>query len=161
MYVYKGLSWQKLPAILTDTVFTSSALLLMVGLANLFGWILTISENPLVVILILNLILLFVGTFMETIAALIILFPALLGVATGVGMDPVHFAVMAVLNLMIGLTTPPVGVCLFVVSGIGKLPMLTVARAIVPFLICNIAVLLLVAYVPAISLWLPTLLLGE
>ncbi|MDN3523192.1 TRAP transporter large permease [Halomonas ramblicola] len=175
MYVYKGLSWRKLPAILTDTVFTSAALLLMVGLANLFGWILTseqipqmiaaliltISENPLVVILILNLILLFVGAFMETIAALIILFPALLGVATGVGMDPVHFAVMAVLNLMIGLTTPPVGVCLFVVAGIGKLPMLTVARAIVPFLICNLAVLLLVSYVPAISLWLPTLLLGE
>lgn len=175
MYVYKGLTWRKLPAILTDTVFTSAALLLMVGLANLFGWILTseqipqmiagliltISENPLVVILILNLILLFVGTFMETIAALIILFPALLGVATGVGMDPVHFAVMAVLNLMIGLTTPPVGVCLFVVSGIGKLPMLTVARAILPFLLCNLLVLLLVAYVPSISMWLPDLILGQ
>ncbi|SEK71199.1 TRAP transporter large permease [Halomonas daqiaonensis] len=175
MYVYKGLTWRKLPAILTDTVFTSSALLLMVGLANLFGWILTseqipqmvastilaISENPIIVILILNLILLFVGAFMETIAALIILFPALLGVATGVGMDPVHFAVMAVLNLMIGLTTPPVGVCLFVVAGIGKLPMLTVARAIVPFLACNLAVLMLVSYVPTISLWLPNLLMGE
>ncbi|MCE8013190.1 TRAP transporter large permease [Halomonas daqingensis] len=174
MYVYKGLTWRKLPAILTDTVLTSSALLLLVGLANLFGWILTsqqipqtiaalimaISDNPIVVILILNLILLFVGAFMETIAALIILFPALLGVATGIGMDPVHFAVMAVLNLMIGLTTPPVGVCLFVVSGIGKLQMLTVARAILPFLVCNILVLLLVAYVPAISLWLPDLLMG-
>ncbi|MBA2780049.1 TRAP transporter large permease [Billgrantia kenyensis] len=174
MYVYKGLTWRKLPAILTDTVLTSSALLLLVGLANLFGWILTsqqipqtiaalimaISDNPIVVILILNLILLFVGAFMETIAALIILFPALLGVATGIGMDPVHFAVMAVLNLMIGLTTPPVGVCLFVVSGIGKLQMLTVARAILPFLACNILVLLLVAYAPAISLWLPDLLMG-
>jgi len=175
MFVYKGLSWRKLPGILSDTVLTSSALLLLVGLANLFGWILTseqvpqmiaglilaISENPIIVILILNLILLFVGAFMETIAALIILFPALLGVAVGVGMDPVHFAVMAVLNLMIGLTTPPVGVCLFVVSGIGKLPMLTVARAIVPFLLCNLAVLLLVSYVPAVSLWLPTVLMGE
>ncbi|WP_148252020.1 TRAP transporter large permease [Aidingimonas lacisalsi] len=175
MYVYKGLSWRKLPSILFDTVLTSSALLLLVGLANLFGWImttqqvpqmladviLTISDNPIVVILILNLILLFVGTFMETIAALIILFPALMGVATGVGMDPVHFAVMAVLNLMIGLTTPPVGVCLFVVAGIGNLPMLKVARAIVPFLICNLAVLLLVSYVPTLSLWLPNLILGE
>ncbi|GHC38304.1 TRAP transporter large permease [Aidingimonas halophila] len=175
MYVYKGLSWRKLPSILLDTVLTSSALLLLVGLANLFGWImttqqvpqmladliLTVSDNPIVVILILNLILLFVGTFMETIAALIILFPALMGVATGVGMDPVHFAVMAVLNLMIGLTTPPVGVCLFVVSGIGNLPMLKVAHAIVPFLICNLAVLLLVSYVPAFSLWLPNLILGE
>nr|WP_290695493.1 TRAP transporter large permease [Halomonas sp. UBA3074] len=175
MYVYKGLTWKKLPAILSDTVLTSSALLLMVGLANLFGWILTseqipqmiaalilsISDNPLIVLLILNLILLFIGAFMETIAALIILFPALVGVATGVGVDPVHFAVIAVLNLMIGLTTPPVGVCLFVVAGIGKLPMLTVARAIVPFLLCNLAVLLLVTYVPAISLWLPNLLMGE
>lgn len=175
MYVYKGLTWKKLPAILSDTVLTSSALLLMVGLANLFGWILTseqipqmiaslilsISDNPLIVLLILNLILLFVGAFMETIAALIILFPALVGVATGVGVDPVHFAVIAVLNLMIGLTTPPVGVCLFVVAGIGKLPMLTVARAIVPFLLCNLAVLMLVTYVPAISLWLPNLLMGE
>ncbi|MBZ5486534.1 TRAP transporter large permease [Halomonas aquamarina] len=175
MYVYKGLTWRKLPGILVDTVLTSSALLLMVGLANLFGWILTseqipqmiatlilsISENPLIVLLILNLILLFVGAFMETIAALIILFPALVGVATGVGVDPVHFAVIAVLNLMIGLTTPPVGVCLFVVAGIGKLPMLTVARAIVPFLLCNLAVLMLVTYVPAISLWLPNLLMGS
>ncbi|UUD62742.1 TRAP transporter large permease [Pseudomonas seleniipraecipitans] len=175
MYVYKGLTWRKLPAILTDTVLTSSALLLLIGLANLFGWILTsqqipqmvaagilsISDNPLVVILILNLILLFVGAFMETIAALIILFPALLGVATGVGMDPVHFAVMAVLNLMIGLTTPPVGVCLFVVAGIGNLQMLSVARAIVPFLVCNLIVLMLVAYIPAFSLWLPNLLMGK
>ncbi|WP_249976459.1 TRAP transporter large permease [Vreelandella olivaria] len=175
MYVYKGLSWRKLPGILVDTVLTSSALLLMVGLANLFGWILTseqipqmiaslilsISENPLIVLLILNLILLFVGAFMETIAALIILFPALVGVATGVGVDPVHFAVIAVLNLMIGLTTPPVGVCLFVVAGIGKLPMLAVAKAIVPFLLCNLLVLLLVTYIPALTLWLPNLLMGE
>lgn len=175
MFVYKGLSWRKLPGILVDTVLTSSALLLMVGLANLFGWILTseqipqmiaamilsISENPLIVLLILNLILLFVGAFMETIAALIILFPALVGVATGVGVDPVHFAVIAVLNLMIGLTTPPVGVCLFVVAGIGKLPMLTVARAIVPFILCNLVVLFLVTYVPALSLWLPNLLMGS
>lgn len=175
IYVYKGLTWRKLPAILTDTVLTSSALLLLIGLANLFGWILTsqqipqmvaagilsVSDNPIIVILILNLILLFVGAFMETIAALIILFPALLGVATGVGMDPVHFAVMAVLNLMIGLTTPPVGVCLFVVAGIGNLRMLSVARAIMPFLICNLIVLMMVAFIPAFSLWLPNLLMGS
>ncbi|WP_280563603.1 MULTISPECIES: TRAP transporter large permease [unclassified Chromohalobacter] len=175
MFVYKGITWRNLPQIIVDTVLTSGSLMLLVGLANLFGWILTsqqipqmiadqilgFSANPIVVILILNLILLVVGTFMETIAALIILFPALLGVATGVGMDPVHFALMAVLNLMIGLTTPPLGVCLFVVSGIGKLPMLRVARAIVPFLICNLVVLLLVSYVPALSLWLPNLLMGD
>ncbi|GAB3680256.1 TRAP transporter large permease [Salinisphaera aquimarina] len=174
MFVYKGLTLRKLPALLVDTVLTSGSLLLLVGLANLFGWILTseqipqmiaggilnISDTPWVVILILNLILLVVGTFMETIAALIILFPALLAVATGVGMDPVHFGIMAVLNLMIGLSTPPVGVCLFVVAGIGNLQVSQVARAIVPFLICNILVLGLVSYVPAISLWLPNWLMG-
>ncbi|ALM53553.1 TRAP transporter large permease [Halomonas huangheensis] len=174
-FVYKGINWSNLRGILSDTVLTSASLMLLVGLANLFGWILTsqqipqlladailgFSDNPIVVILILNLILLFVGAFMETIAALIILFPALLGVATGIGMDPIHFGVMAVLNLMIGLTTPPVGVCLFVVSSIGKLPMLQVARAIIPFLICNLVVLMLVSFVPAISLWLPNLLMGE
>lgn len=175
LFVYKGLNWRNLGEIVVDTVLTSGSLMLLVGLANLFGWILTsqqipqmiadqilgISENPAVVILILNLILLVVGTFMETIAALIILFPALMGVATGVGMDPIHFGLMAVLNLMIGLTTPPLGVCLFIVSGIGKLPMLRVARAIVPFLICNLVVLLLVSYIPALSLWLPNLLMGD
>ncbi|GHA83366.1 TRAP transporter large permease [Modicisalibacter luteus] len=175
MFVYKGLTWRNLPKLFVDTVLTSGSLMLLVGLANLFGWILTsqqipqmladgilaISDNPIVVILILNLILLVVGSFMETIAALIILFPALLGVATGVGMDPIHFALMAVLNLMIGLTTPPVGVCLFIVSGIGKLPMLSVAKAIVPFLICNLVVLMLVSYIPALSMWLPNLLMGE
>ncbi|WP_445620949.1 TRAP transporter large permease [Kushneria sp. Sum13] len=174
MFVYKGLNWRNLPGLFVDAALTSAALMMLVGLANLFGWILTseripqmiadgilgISDNPLMVILILNLILLFVGTFMETIAALIILFPALLGVATGVGVDPVHFGIMAVLNLMIGLTTPPVGICLFVVSGIGEIRMSEVARAIVPFLLCNLAVLVLVMYIPAISLWLPNLVMG-
>ncbi|SDM06288.1 TRAP transporter, DctM subunit [Modicisalibacter muralis] len=175
MFIYKGLTWRQLPAIFADTALTTAALMLLVGMANLFGWILTtqqipaiiaetilgISDNPIVVILIINLLLLFVGMFMETIAALIILFPTLLGVATGIGMDPIHFAVMMVLNLMVGLSTPPVGVCLFVASSIGNLPMLKVARAIVPFLVCNLIVLLLVAYIPAISLWLPNLIMGQ
>src|SRR5699024_6471027 len=141
-------------------------LMLLVGMANLFGWILTtqnipeviantilgITDNYFIVILVLNILLLFVGMFMETIAALIILYPTLLVVSTSLVMESVHFAVMMVVNLMIGLSTPPVGVCLFVVSEIGELPMLRVARDIVPFLVCNIAVLMLVAYVPFISL---------
>lgn len=173
--VYKGITWRNLREVLSETVLTSASLMLLVGFANLFGWILTseqipqmiatlilgISDNPLVVILIINLLLLLIGAFMETIAALLILFPALLGVATGVGIEPIHFAIIMVLNLMIGLSTPPVGVCLFVVAGIGKLPMLTVARALMPFLFCNLIVLLLVSYIPALSLWLPSLLMGE
>ena len=172
MFVYKGITWQNLPKILMDTALSSSSLLILVGMANLFGWILTseqipqmladaifdITTNPISVILILNLVLLVVGGFMETIAALIILFPTLLKVAEGIGMDPIHFGIMAVLNLMIGLTTPPVGVCLFVAAGIGKLSMSSVVKAIWPFLLCNLVVLLLVSYVPAISLWLPSFL---
>lgn len=175
IYVYKGMRWRDLPAIFADTAVTTAALMLLVGMASLFAWILTtqqvpdivasfilsVTDNPIWVILLMNVLLLFVGMFMETIAALIILFPTLLDVATSIGMDPVHFAVMMVLNLMIGLSTPPVGVCLFVVSEIGKVPMLKVAREIVPFLVCNIIVLLLVSYVPIISLWLPNLLMGN
>jgi TRAP-type C4-dicarboxylate transport system permease large subunit len=104
-----------------------------------------------------NVLLLIVGTFMETIAALIILFPPLLAVATAVGIDPIHFAIIVVLNLMIGLTTPPVGVCLFVAANIAKVSLGSISRAIIPFLICNIIVLMMVSFIPGISLWLPNL----
>lgn len=170
-FIYGTLSLKKIPAILLDTAIGTTALMTLVGMANVFAWILasenipqmlangilSITENPILVILFINLLLLFVGSFMETIAALIILFPALLKVAEGVGMDPVHFGVMAVLNLMIGLTTPPVGVCLFVASEIAETPLKKVIKALWPYLICNIVVLLLVSYVPQLSLWLPGL----
>lgn len=171
LYIYRGLKWKDIPNILVASAVTSASLLLLVGLANVFGWILTseripqmiadailnISENKLVVLLIINLLLLLVGSFMETIAALIILFPTLLGVATLVGVNPVHFGIIAVLNLMIGLSTPPVGVCLFVASSIASISMEKVAKAILPFLLCNIIVLMLVTYIPQISLWLPSM----
>lgn len=170
-FIYKTLSFKKLPAILLDTAIGTTALMTLVGMANVFAWILasenipqmlangilSITDNPILVILFINLLLLFVGSFMETIAALIILFPALLKVAEGVGMDPVHFGVMAVLNLMIGLTTPPVGVCLFVASEIAETPLKKVIKALWPYLLCNIIILLLVSYVPQLSLWLPGL----
>ncbi|MCH2204850.1 MAG: TRAP transporter large permease [Lentisphaerales bacterium] len=170
-FIYKTLNFKKLPAILLDTVLGTAALMTLVGMANVFAWILasenipqmlangilSITDNPILVILFINILLLFVGSFMETIAALIILFPALLKVAEGVGMDPVHFGVMAVLNLMIGLTTPPVGVCLFVASEIAETPLKNVIKALFPYLICNLTVLLLVSYIPQLSLWLPAL----
>ena len=146
---------------------------MLVGFANVFGWILVseripqmiasavlaITENKFLVILLINLLLLFVGMFMETIAALIILFVPLLALAEGVGVEPLHFATFAVLNLMIGLTTPPVGVCLFVCANIAQLPLSAVIRAITPYLATNIIVLMLVSYVPQIATWLPRLLL--
>lgn len=171
LFIYKGFRLADLPRILVESAIGSGALVLLVGLANVFGWILTseqipqtiasamlsVTTNKYLIILLINILLLIVGTFMETIAALIILFPPLLAVAVKVGIDPIHFAIFAVLNLMIGLTTPPVGVCLFVAANIAKIDMVKISRAIVPFLICNILVLFLVSYVPAISLWLPSL----
>ncbi|MEM9325555.1 MAG: TRAP transporter large permease [Bacteroidota bacterium] len=169
--VYRSLRWRQLLDVLKNTVSTTSSLMLLVGFANLFGWILIIEEvpqalagglmevtsNKWLLLILINLVLLIVGTFMETLAALLILFPILLQVATSVGVDPIQFAVLAVLNLIIGLNTPPVGVCLFVVSSIGKVPVDRVARAGLPFLLVSLVVLLMVTFVPFISLWLPGL----
>ncbi|SMF52003.1 TRAP transporter, DctM subunit [Tistlia consotensis] len=175
VFIYRGLKLRDVPKVMIDSAISSAGILVLVGFANVFGWILAseqipqmlahsvlaITDNKYLVILIINLLLLFVGMFMETIAALIILFGPLLAVAQSVGIDPVHFATFAVLNLMIGLTTPPVGVCLFVCANIAKVPLGQVVRALVPFLLVNLFVLLLVSYVPALSLWLPNLVFGK
>ncbi|PGH58398.1 C4-dicarboxylate ABC transporter permease [Azospirillum palustre] len=172
LFVYKGFKLRQLPAILLESAIGAGGLILLVGLANVFGWILTseqipqaiaasmlaLTTNKYLIILLINILLLIVGTFMETIAALIILFPPLLAVATQVGIDPIHFATFAVLNLMIGLTTPPVGVCLFVAANIAKISLGAITKAIWPFLLCNILILFMVSYIPALSLWLPSLL---
>jgi len=169
VFFYRELPVKAIPKIVVDSAVSSAAILILVGFANVFGWILvseripqmiastvlSITENKFLVILLINLLLLFVGMFMETIAALIILFVPLLTLAQGVGVDPIHFATFAVLNLMIGLTTPPVGVCLFVCANIANIPLSSVIRAIMPYLFTNIIVLLLVSYVPQIATWLP------
>lgn len=172
LFVYKELKVSALPKIILDTMKTSSAIMMLVGFAATFGWILaseqipqlvadfilSISSDKIVVLILINILLLFVGMFMETIAALIILFPVLLPVAMKIGMDPVHFGVMAVLNLMIGLTTPPVGVCLFAGASIGKISIAKATKAILPFLAVSLFVLALVTFVPQITLFLPNLL---
>ena len=117
-----------------------------------------ITDNRYIMLLLINILLLMVGTFMETIAALVILFPTLLSVVTTLGVNEIHFGIIVVLNLVIGLTTPPVGVCLFIACDIAQTKMTDITKAIVPFLICNIIVLFIITYVPAISLWLPGLL---
>ncbi|SIS77572.1 TRAP transporter large permease [Paracoccus saliphilus] len=170
-FIYRELPLVRVPGILIDSAISSAGILALVGTANVFGWILvseqipqmiangvlSVTDNRFLVILLINVVLLIVGMFMETIAALIILFVPLMTLAQAVGVDPLHFAVFAVLNLMIGLTTPPVGVCMFVCANIARLPLAPVIRALVPYLITNILVLLLVSYIPAISTWLPSL----
>jgi tripartite ATP-independent transporter DctM subunit len=174
-FVYRGFRIADVPRLVIDSTIGSAAILVLVGFANVFGWILAseeipqkiaaavlaITTNKYLVILLINILLLCVGMFMETIAALIILFAPLLAVAQSVGVDPVHFATFAVLNLMIGLSTPPVGVCMFVCANIARVPLSAVIRELMPFLLMNGIVLLLVSYVPAFSLWLPNLIFGK
>jgi tripartite ATP-independent transporter DctM subunit len=171
IFVYKELPIKKIPEIMLSTMTSTAAIMLLVGFANLFGWILVseripqmvadtilgISSNPVVVILLIIALMLFVGTFMETIAGLVILFPVLLPVATQIGMDPIQFGVMMVLAMVIGLVTPPVGVCLFVASQIGRVTMGKVTMELLPFLAVMLIVLMLVAFVPSITLYLPSL----
>jgi len=173
LFVYRELPVARIPKIIIDSAISSAGILVLVGTANVFGWILvaeripqmladtvlSITDNKFLVILLINILLLFVGMFMETIAALIILFVPLQALAMAVGIDPIHFACFAVLNLMIGLTTPPVGVCLFVASNIARLPLSPVIRAIVPYLLTNLAVLLMVSYWAPLATWLPNLLM--
>ncbi|NYT37386.1 TRAP transporter large permease [Allopusillimonas soli] len=172
-FVYGDLDFRKVPKLVIDSAIASAAILMLVGFANVFGWILVseripqtiahavlgVTHNKYAIILMVNILLLIVGMFMETIAALIILFVPLLTLAQSVGIDPLHFATFAVLNLMIGLTTPPVGVCLFVCANIARLPLSPIVRAIFPYIITNIIVLFLVSYIPPLATWLPTTLM--
>jgi tripartite ATP-independent transporter DctM subunit len=171
LFVYKELKISMLPKIFAESAGSAASILILVGFANVFAWILAseqipqiiangileISTNKLIVLLLINILLLFVGMFMETISALVILFPVLLVVTRQLGINDIQFAIMAVLNLIIGLVTPPVGVCLFIASNIGKISLSKISRAIAPFLLANLLVLLLVTYVPAITLWLPSI----
>ncbi len=172
MLIYKELTWGEVFSHLRSSLRSASAVLILVGLANVFAWILTaeqipqtiaaailgVSDNKFIVILIINLILIFVGMFMESTAAVVIMFPVLLPVAIQIGMNPVQFGVMAVLNLMIGLTTPPVGICLYVAAQIGKVPVARAIKADLPFIAASLISLALVAYVPFLTTWLPGIL---
>jgi tripartite ATP-independent transporter DctM subunit len=171
IFVYRGLHAGNLPRIFINAAITTTGIMVLVGFANCFAYImmservprmitdlfLSMTENKYLIILLINILLLFVGTFMETIAALLTLFPTLLMVATSVGIDPIHFGVMAVLNLVIGLTTPPVGVCMFVAASIGRISLSEFTRANLPYLLLNVGILMLVSYLPFLTLWLPGL----
>lgn len=172
LFIYKELKWKDLPKIFVESAVQTASIMLLVAFANVFAWILSseqipqmiadfmlgITENKYLILLLVNLLLLFVGMFMETIAALIILFPVLLKVATSVGVDPIHFAIICVLNLVLGLLTPPVGVCLYITSSIGRISLAQISKAVMPFLIVNLIILALVTYVPPLTLFLPSLL---
>ena len=174
LFVYRTLTVRRFLKVSLDTIETTSVVLFIVAAASIFAWILTsnrvpehfaalilsVSDNPIVILLLINAILLVVGCFMETVAAITILVPVLLPIAVSVGVDPVHFGVILVLNLMIGMITPPVGLCLFIVSAIGKTPLEKVAVAILPMIGISLIILALVAFVPSLTLTLPGLFPG-
>lgn len=172
VFVYKEIKITDVPRIVWENIRACASIIVLIGLANVFAYILTaeripqmvansilsITDNRIVVILLVNVVLLFVGMFMESLAAILITFPVLLPVATAVGMDPVHFALMAILNLMLGLTTPPVGMCVCTGAQIGKISAFKAFRATIPFLATSLFVLMLVSFVPQLTLWIPSIL---
>jgi tripartite ATP-independent transporter DctM subunit len=174
LLVYREIAWRDLPRIFLETVETNAVVLMLVMTASLMGWVLARAQvpqqlgawilgttrDPLVILLMINVFLLIVGCFMEALAAMIILVPVFLPVIQNVGIDPVHFGLVMVLNLMIGTLTPPVGIVLFVVARVAKLPFEVVTRATAPFLVPLIAVLVLITVFPELVLWLPRLVLG-
>lgn len=169
LVVYRTLTWRHLVRVAMDTIETSAAILMIVAAAAVFAWILTsnqvatilgdallgLTTNKHLLLLIMMLIVLVIGLFMETIAAITILVPVLIPIAATAGIDPVHLGILLILNLMLGLLTPPVGMVLFVLSEVSGVKFERCVKATVPFLIPLIAVLLLITFVPEIALWLP------
>jgi len=171
MYFYKEVSLQELPDIILGAVGTTAIVLLLIGTSMSMSWImayenipqditsflLSISDNKYVILLIINLTLLFVGIFMDITPAVLIFTPIFLPVVTALGMDPVHFGIVMVLNLTIGICTPPVGSVLFVGVGVAGTSIQKVIRPLMPLFIAMLLALLLVTYVPMLSLGLPSL----
>lgn len=173
MFVYRDYSWKELPALLHRTLRTVAMVLMLIACASSFGYImalmqmpakvtaffLTLSQNKIVILLLINLMLLVLGCLMDMAPLILICTPILLPVVKSFGVDPVHFGMILLINLGIGLITPPVGSVLFVGCAVGKVKLEEVLRGILPFYAAMFAVLMLVTYVPAFSLWLPSLVL--
>ena len=171
MFIYRDYRWRDLPKLVHRTVKTVSVVMILIGFAASFGYIMTLMQIPLkittalttftdnryMILFCINVLLLFLGTLMDMAALLLILTPILLPVVKAVGVDPVHFGMIMIVNLGIGLITPPVGSVLFVGSAVGKLPIEKVVKALLPFFGLLVIVLGIVTYVPALSLWLPRL----
>jgi tripartite ATP-independent transporter DctM subunit len=174
LVIYRSLPLAHLPRLLAETVETTGVVLALLMTATALAWCLSLSRipqmlgpmivatvgDPLLFLLAVNLVLLLVGMVMEAIAAMLVLVPILVPAAAGFGIDPVHFGLIFVLNLMIGTITPPVGIVLFVTARIAGMPFDRLSRAIVPWLAPLVAVLLAVTLYPPLATWLPRLVLG-
>jgi len=168
-FLYREISVKDLPAIMLRSIRTTAIVLLLVATSIGLSWImayenipqnvseglLTISNNPIMILLIINMILLFVGVFMDMTPAVLIFTPIFLPIVTALGVDPVHFGIIMVLNLSVGLCTPPVGSVLFIGCSVSGLSIDKVIKPLIPMFVAMVIVLLLVTYMPQISLWLP------
>jgi len=171
LFWYRTLTWKMLVKVSMETIETTATVLFIVAAASIFGWLLTatrvtdmvtawvlgFTHTPWVFLLLVNLLLLFVGCFLEPTAAILIAIPVLMPVVGQLGIDPVHFGLIVVLNLMIGLLHPPMGMVLFVLARVARMSLERTTMAIVPWLIPLLGSLVLITYVPIISLWLPRL----
>jgi tripartite ATP-independent transporter DctM subunit len=171
MFIYRDYKWNELPKLMHRTVKTLSIVMILIGFAGAFGYIMTlmqipqqittlftgVSDQPWVILLMINVLLLVLGTLMDMAPLILIMTPILLPVAVSIGVDPVHFGMIMMVNLGMGLITPPVGAVLFVGAAIAKMPIEKVTKALVPFFGAMLFVLAMVTYVPFFSLWLPKL----
>lgn len=169
VFVYRQLTWADFVHATTGAVRTTAMVLLIIGTAAAFSWLMaflrvpatlvdwmqTLSDNPIMILLLLNVLMLLLGTFMDMGPTIIITTPIFLPIATAYGIDPVHFGVIMILNYGIGLNTPPVGGVQFVACAVGKITVWEAMRSVWPFYGAGVVVLLLVTYIPALSLWLP------
>ncbi len=172
MLVYRDYRWRDLPRLVHRTVKTVAIVMILIGFASGFGYIMALMQLPAkvtafftglssdkyVILMLLNAMLLVLGTLMDMAPLILICTPILLPVVTSLGVDPIHFGMIMMVNLGIGLITPPVGSVLFVGCAVGKVPIEAVVRTIWPFYMGLFAVLLVVTYVPAVSLWIPSFL---
>lgn len=171
-FVYKSLTIKDLFKMMIDTVTRSSIILLIISTASIFGWILTseqipsrvasfitsLTSNYFAILLMINLFLILMGMIMEISANIVLIGPVLAPIAVQLGIDPLHFGLIILINLLIGLATPPLGVCLFVACGVSNSTLEEISKAAIPFILTAIFVLLLVTYIPSITLFLPRLL---
>lgn len=173
-FYYRKIKLRDIPKLLVEVAVTTGQVALMVGTASALGWLLArhnipaaisgflmgLTDNKILLLLIMNLLLLFVGLFLDLTPAIIIFAPILLPVAVSLGLDPVHFGLIMVINLGIGLSTPPSGVCLFIACGIAKASISSVIKSFLPFLLGMVVVLMLITYIPELVLYLPRLLMN-
>ena len=173
MLIYRELTWSDIPQILKTSAVATAMVMLIIAAASAFGLLMTremvpqaiadfflgLTANKFVLLMLINVLLLIVGTFMETNAAIIILAPIFFPVIVSMGIDPIHFGIVMVVNLAIGIVTPPLGINLFVACGLSKLPIEPVIKANWWYLAVSVFMLCVITYLPELSLWLPNLLL--